>query len=156
MTVDAKDFKDAMSRFASGVTVVTVEHGGEVHGITVSAFISVSLAPPLILVSIDRKAGLHDLIAGAERFTVSMLAADQVDVSNYYAGWRKPEQTVELARTERGSAVVAGALGWIECTQFNAVDGGDHTLFLGRVEAVTTRDGEPLIYFRSRYRALIE
>ncbi|MDP2306041.1 MAG: flavin reductase family protein [Pseudomonadota bacterium] len=156
MPVEPKDFKDAMSRFASGVTVVTVEQGAEVYGITVSAFISVSIAPPLILVSIDKRAACHDAIARAERFAVSVLAAGQVDISNYYAGWRQPGQTVELTRTERGLPVVPGALAWVECAMFNAVEGGDHTLFLGRVEGLTTRDGEPLIYFRSRYRALTD
>lgn len=156
MNVDAKHFKDAMSRFASGVTVVTVEQAGEVHGITVSGFISVSIEPPLILVSIDKRPGFHDVIGRADRFTVSVLAAGHLDVSNYYAGWRQPGQTVALDRTEHGGHVVPEALAWIECSVFNAVEAGDHTLFLGRVEALTTRDGEPLIYFRSRYRVLFE
>ncbi|MDP2315812.1 MAG: flavin reductase family protein [Pseudomonadota bacterium] len=164
MPVDAKAFKDALSRFASGVTVVTAEDTAgaaagavpEVVGITVSAFISVSIEPPLILVSIDKRAKSNEAIARAGRFAVSVLAAGQEAVSNYYAGWRQPDQVVELARPDMGTPVVAGALAWIDCSVYQAVEAGDHTLYLGRVEGLTTRDGEPLIYFRSRYRALAE
>lgn len=154
MSVDPKAFKDALSRLASGVTVVTVEEAGEVLGITVSAFISVSLEPPLVLASIDKRAKSHDAFARVERFGVSVLAAGQDALSNYYAGWRQPGQEVELARSERGLAMVPGALAWIECALHAAVDAGDHTLYIGRVEGVTTNDGDPLVYFRGRYRAL--
>ena len=154
MPVDVNSYKDALSRFASGVTVVTVEEDGEVHGITVSAFISVSLTPPLILVSIEKRAKSHDVLARVGRFAVSVLGAGQEAVSNYYAGWRQPGQVVELARPDMGTPVVADALAWIDCSLHEAVDAGDHTLYLGHVEGLTTRDGEPLIYFRSRYRAL--
>ncbi len=154
MPVDVNSYKDALSRFASGVTVVTVEEAGEVHGITVSAFISVSLTPPLILVSIDKRAKSHDVLARVGRFAVSVLGAGQEAVSNYYAGWRQPGQVVELARPDMGTPVVADALAWIDCSLHEAVDAGDHTLYLGHVQGLTTRDGEPLIYFQSRYRAL--
>ncbi len=154
MSVDAKAFKDALSRFASGVTVVTVEDGGEVLGITVSAFISVSLAPPLVLVSVDKRAKSHDAFARVGRFAVSVLAAGQDAISNYYAGWKQPGQTVELARPDMGTPVVPDALAWIDCSLHAAVEAGDHTLFIGRVEGLTVRDGDPLLYFRGRYREL--
>ena len=156
MSVDAKTFKDALSRFPSGVTVVTAEESGEVHGITVSAFLSVSLDPPLILVSIDKRAKSHDVFGRVGRFAVSVLATGQEAVSNYYAGWRQPGQVVELARPDMSTPVVPDALAWIDCALHQAVDAGDHTLYIGQVEGVTTRDGEPLIYFRGRYRAFAD
>ena len=106
MSVDAKAFKDALSRFASGVTVVTVEEGGEVLGITVSAFLSVSLDPPLVLVSIDKRARSHEAFGRVGRYAVSVLAAGQDAISNYYAGWKQPGQTVDLVRPEGGTPVV--------------------------------------------------
>jgi len=156
MPVDAKAFKDALARFPSGVTVVTVQEGEDVHGITVSAFLSVSLSPPLILVSIDKRAKSHDVIPRVGRFAVSILAEGQDPVSNYFAGYKQPDQTVELARPDMGSPVVPDALAWIDCSLHQVVDGGDHTLYIGQVEGVTTRDGAPLIYYRGRYRALTE
>lgn len=156
MPVDAKAFKDALARFPSGVTVVTVEEAGEVHGITVSAFLSVSLSPPLILVSIDKRAKSHDVIPRVGRFAVSVLAEGQDPVSNYFAGYKQPDQVVELARPDMGTPVVPDALAWIDCSLHQVVDGGDHTLYIGQVEGVTTRDGAPLIYYRGRYRALTE
>jgi len=156
MPVDAKAFKDALARFPSGVTVVTVQEGEEVHGITVSAFLSVSLSPPLILVSIDKRARSHDVIPRVGRFAVSILAEGQDPVSNYFAGYKQPDQVVELARPDMGTPVVPDALAWIDCSLHQVVDGGDHTLYIGQVEGVTTRDGAPLIYYRGRYRALTE
>ena len=154
MPVDPKSYKDALGRFASGVTVVTVEHAGEVVGITVSAFLSVSLDPPLVLVSIDKRARAHAALAAAPGFAVSLLAAGQEGVSNYFAGWKQPGQVVDLARTDRGAAVVPDALAWLECTLHQAVEAGDHTLYLGLVEAITVRDADPLLYFRGKYRAI--
>lgn len=151
MPVDAKTFKDALSRFPSGVTVVTLKDGEEVHGITVSAFISVSLEPPLILVSIDKRSKLHDTFGRLGRFAVSILRNDQSAVSNYYAGWRQPGQTVDLAHTPNGHPVVAGAIAWIECALEESIESGDHTLFIGLVENASTHDGEPLLYFRGKY-----
>lgn len=155
MSVDAKAFKDALSRFASGVTVVTVPDGEETLGITVSAFLSVSLDPPLVLVSIDKRARSHDAFVRAGRYAVSVLAAGQDPISNYFAGWKHPDQTVDLARPEGGVPVVPDALAALQCSLDRAVDAGDHTLFLGRVEHVTVRDGDPLLYFRGRYRAVV-
>jgi flavin reductase (DIM6/NTAB) family NADH-FMN oxidoreductase RutF len=155
MSVDPKSFKDALGRFASGVTVVTVEEAGETLGITVSAFISVSLEPPLVLVSIDKRARAHAALAAASRFSVSLLAAGQEPISNFYAGWRQPDQVVELTRSERGAPVVPGAAAWLDCEMFQAVEAGDHTLYLGRVVGVAVHDAEPLVYFRGKYRSLV-
>jgi flavin reductase (DIM6/NTAB) family NADH-FMN oxidoreductase RutF len=156
MPVDAKSFKDALSRFPSGVTVVTVEDADEVLGITVSAFLSVSLDPPLVLVSIDRRARSHDVFARAERFAVSVLGVGQEAVSNFYAGYKQPGQTVDLVRPDGAVPVVPEAVVWLQCALHAAVPAGDHTLYIGRVDGVTVREGEPLLYFRGRYRTFAE
>jgi flavin reductase (DIM6/NTAB) family NADH-FMN oxidoreductase RutF len=152
--VAPRAFKDALSRFASGVTVVTVEDAGEVLGITVSAFSSVSLDPPLVLVAINGRAPVHAALPRVGRFAVSVLAQGQDAVSNHYAGYRQPGVVPELARSDVGPPVVAGALAWLVCSLHAAVGAGDHTLFIGRVEHLSSNDGEPLVYFKGKYRAL--
>ena len=150
--VEPADFRNALSRFGSGVTVITIPSAGEPHsvrGVTASAFLSVSLSPPLVLVSIDQKARAHEPFLAAERYGVSILAAGQEDVSNHFAG-RNPDLTPEFAELG-GFTVVAGACANLLCRVYERHPAGDHTLFIGEVEAVTTRDLEPLLYYRGRY-----
>lgn len=150
--VEPADFRNALSRFGSGVTVITIPNELEPHGvrgITASAFLSVSLSPPLVLVSIDQKARAHAPFLTAGRYGVSILAAGQEDVSNHFAG-RNPDLTPEFADLG-GFTVVAGACANLVCRVFERHPAGDHTLFIGEVEAVTTRDLEPLLYYRGRY-----
>ena len=150
--VEPADFRNALSRFGSGVTVITIPSVDEPHGvraITASAFLSVSLSPPLVLVSIDQKARAHEPFLAAERYGVSILAAGQEDVSNHFAG-RNHDLTPEFAELG-GFTVVEGACANLICRVFERHPAGDHTLFIGEVEAVTTRDLEPLLYYRGRY-----
>lgn len=154
--LDASAFKRAMGSFASGVTVVTAVRDGQVHGITVSAFVSVSLDPPLVLVSIGNRANAHGVLRTTDRFAVSVLAADQQAVSDHFA-WRKVEGLAPLEDDPEGVPTVAGALAVVQCVLHDAVEAGDHTLFLGRVVAARTRDdGAPLVYWRGRYRGVTE
>lgn len=150
--VEPADFRNALSRFGSGVTVITIPSEGEPQGvraITASAFLSVSLSPPLVLVSIDQKARAHEPFLTAERYGVSILAAEQEDVSNHFAG-----RNLALTPTFTdlgGFTVVAGACANLVCRVFERHPAGDHTLFIGEVEAVKVSDLEPLLYYRSRY-----
>lgn len=159
MTVDKETFKDLMSRFPAGVTVVTTDHDGTRHGLTVSAFASVSLSPPLILVSVDRDAFSHDLIADSKRFGVSFLADDQEALSNRFAGMHDVDDRFEEVPTstlETGAPLLDDAVAWIDCTVHEAVPAGDHTVFLGRVEALKLRDADarPLVYWKRGYFGL--
>ena len=150
--VEPADFRNALSRFGSGVTVITIPSEGELHGVrgvTASAFLSVSLSPPLVLVSINQKARAHEPLLAAERYGVSILAAGQEDVSNHFAG-RNPDLTPEFADLG-GLTVIAGACANLVCRVFERHPAGDHTLFIGEVEAVKTSDLEPLLYYRGRY-----
>lgn len=150
--VEAALFRNALSRFASGVTVVTIPDESELHGvrgITASAFLSVSLSPPLVLVSIDQKARAHRPFLTAERYGVSILAAGQEGVSNHFAG-RNPGLTPEFAELG-GYTVVAGACAQLACRVYERHPAGDHTLFIGEVEAVRTFEQEPLLYHRGHY-----
>jgi len=151
MSVDDALFKLAMSHFASGVTVVTTEHDGKPYGMTVASFASLSLHPPLVLVCIEKAVKTHDAIAASGKFGVSILKSDQSDVSGRFAS--KSDDKFSGVNLVSGSVpLIAGALTTLECTLANQLPGGDHSIFVGEVVAVTTSEGAPLVYYRAAYR----
>jgi flavin reductase (DIM6/NTAB) family NADH-FMN oxidoreductase RutF len=155
MPVTDADFRLAMSHFASGVTIVTTEHDGKPFGMTVASFASLSLHPPLVLVCIEKNVKTHDAITSAGRFAVSILGADQTDLSNRFASRIDDKfEGVAVDRGELGIPMIAGALTSLECYLHAQLAGGDHTIFVGEVEAIRTRPGAPLLYFRSGYREI--
>lgn len=149
MPLDPLQFRQTLGRWASGVTVVSCDHGPERRGMTASAFISVSLTPPLILVSVDHRAGMHATLQQAERFGVSILAREQEWLSNHFAG--RPGDAEVPWELLGGVPVLGGALAALACRKANAVEAGDHTLFIGEVEGSVLGEGEPLLYFAGRY-----
>jgi len=160
MSISQSDFRKAMGSFATGVTVITVDHEGEVHGMTANAFTSVSLDPLLVLVCVDHRARTHAHLHAKKRFGVNVLAEGQRAISEYYA---RPTLTHEHAeheagarfeRTSHGTPVLHGALAYLECRLRSAQDAGDHTIFIAEVEDVVVREGDPLLYFRSTYRTI--
>lgn len=155
--VDPAAFRRALGSFASGVTVVTALRDAEVAGITVSAFSSVSLDPPLVLVCVGNRANFHGVLRTTSRFAVSLLGGDQERASNYYAGRREEGWAPPLEQPEGGVPVLGGALATLQCDVHDAVEMGDHTVFFGRVTSISVRDGgEPLAYWRGRYRRLAD
>lgn len=149
-----------MGSFATGVTVITVDHEGEVHGMTANAFTSVSLDPLLVLVCVDHKARTHAHLHAKKRFGVNVLAENQRSISEYYAlptqTHRHAEQEAgaKFDRTPHGTPVLHGALAYLECRLHTAQDAGDHTIFIAEVEDVVVRGGDPLLYFRGAYREI--
>lgn len=155
MPVDDAQFKLAMSHFASGVTVVTTEQGGTAYGMTVAAFSSLSLHPPLVLVCIEKSVRTHEAIAAAGKFGVSILNAEQADVSNRFASRGEDKFSgIATHRGESGIPLIDGAITTLECTVREQLPGGDHSVFVGEVVAIETAEGAPLVYFRSGYREL--
>ncbi len=156
MPIDEAAFKSAMSHFASGVTVVTTEHEGRLYGMTVASFASLSLRPPLVLICIEKTVKTHDAIAAAGKFGVSILRADQADVSSRFAS--RTEDKFSGVEITRGGTLdvplIAGALTTIECEVYDQLPGGDHSIFVGRVVDAQMREGIPLLYFRSGYREM--
>lgn len=144
--------RSCLGRFATGVAVVTFDAPDGRHGITVSSFTSVSLVPPLVLVSVAKTARSHDLLR--ERpFTVNVLGAEQEALARRFAGGAG----FEPAWIEGGHAPrLAGVLAHLECTPWRAYDGGDHTLFLGQVVGFDFRDGDALAFLTSRFTILAE
>jgi len=157
MSVTSSDFRRAMGSFSTGVTVITVDQQGEVHGMTANAFTAVSLDPVLVLVCVDQRARTHAHLHARKRFGVNVLRNDQKAISEYYARSTETPQHAEEAgarfeRTAHGTPVLQGALAYLECRLHTAQPAGDHTIFIAEVEEVMVRDGEPLLYFRSQYR----
>jgi flavin reductase (DIM6/NTAB) family NADH-FMN oxidoreductase RutF len=157
------DFRRALGRFASGVTVIATCHGDILHGMTANAFASVSLDPLLVLVCVDREAGMHLLLPQTERFAVSILSADQEEQSVWFASPRRPTGTDQFDGVDwspapvTGCPVLAGSLAWVDCRVVAVHDGGDHTIFVGEVLATGVAEGEdPLVYWGSAYRRLAD
>jgi flavin reductase (DIM6/NTAB) family NADH-FMN oxidoreductase RutF len=156
MPIDADTFRAALGRFASGVTVVTTrDEGGRDHGMTVSAFCSVSLDPPLVLACIGHDASMHGVVRHADRFGVSILAVGQEPLARRFADQRSDRfDGVGYARGKLGVALLDDALAHLECTLVDRRDAGDHTIVVGRVEAATCYQGRPLVYYRGGYTQL--
>jgi len=174
-SIDPRLFRDVLGRFATGVTVVTVraphDTAGEpaalraspdetiapatVHGMTVNAFMSVSLDPPLVAIGIDRKAKALAALLTTDRFGISVLEESQRGLSDQFAGRPVPQQHDPFVSLD-GFPVVTGALAQIVCRRWRTMEAGDHTLFVGEVEALRHDTGDPLLYFGGRYRALLD
>lgn len=154
MPVDAASFRLALSQFATGVAVVlTRDAAGAPAGLTVNAFSSVSLDPPLVLVCVAARADAHDAMAQSGIFGVSVLSATQEDVSRRFA-WRGPEkfEGFVLEHGETGALLVPGAVAHLECAVVGAHRAGDHTIYVGEIRVLRASPGPPLLYHRGAYR----
>ncbi len=160
MSLSQAKFRSAMGCFATGVTIVTVDLDGEVHGMTANAFASVSLDPLLLLVCVDRSARTHAHLHTKKRFGINILAEDQRIVSEYYARpvyaheHAEAEAGARFDRTAMGTPILHGALAYLECRLQSAQEAGDHSIFIAEVEDVVVREGDPLLFFRSNYRKI--
>ena len=154
--ISKNEFRQALGRFASGVTVVTAKDAdGKLHGITVSAFCSVSLEPPLILVCIDKNTGSHRALLETDSFVVNILRADQQHISNQFAAYLPDKFAgIKYSLGIDDLPVLEDALANLECRLINSHPNGDHTIFVGRIERATINDGAPLVYFHGNYRRL--
>src|SRR5690242_5026159 len=159
MSTTQEQFRRAMAAFATGVTVITVDDNGRVHGMTANAFTSVSLEPQLVLVCVDHKAQTHAHLTARKRFGINVLAVGQAAISEHYANPERQPSGAEQAgarfdRTPHRTPVLHGALAYLECRLQDARVAGDHTIFIAEVEDIVVRTGEPLIFFGSEYHAV--
>jgi flavin reductase (DIM6/NTAB) family NADH-FMN oxidoreductase RutF len=149
-------FRRTLGMFATGVTVLTTRVAEQLHGMTANAFMSVSLSPPLVLISIDRRARMGALMHEGTRFGVSVLEARQTGLSDRFAGRVAddvPEPTFELVHE---TPLVEGALAHLVARVVRSYWGGDHSLFLGQVEFARYGEGRPLLFHGGRYERLVE
>ena len=152
--VDAAQFRRVMGRFASGLTVVTAEASGEIRGMTASAFMSGSLDPPIIVISVARKARMHDHLLAAGRFGVNILCADQRDIATHFAGRPVGRSRRDVRGSGTGSPCSSRARRSITATIEATHACGDHTIFLGRILTLTADEQPPLLYHAGQFRVL--
>jgi flavin reductase (DIM6/NTAB) family NADH-FMN oxidoreductase RutF len=151
--IDADTYRSVLGRFASGVTIVTARNAaGEDHGMTVSAFCSVSLSPPMVLVCVDHSAELHALLAPGEHFGVSILSQAMEAHSRRFADARMDRfDGIGYVRGECGVVLIEDALAHLECRVAQQYPAGDHTIFVADVVRARALQGEPLLYYRGGY-----
>ncbi len=155
--VDAARFRDALSRFASGVTVVTVGTEEVLHGMTASAFASVSLEPPRVLVCLDKASTTNAMLKTIGSFAVNVLSSGQEETARAFAAsGRKPFDRLPHRRGATGAPLLDDAIATIECRVVDRIEGGDHDIILGEVVDCEARAGQPLLYFDRGYRSLSE
>ena len=152
--------REAMRQWATGVTVVSSLHNGVRHGMTVSSFTSISLEPPIVLISLSRDTRTHDLVQRSGIFGVTLLNQSQHEISDRFAGRTADDQDrfadLETFVLHTGAPFLYGGLSYLDCVVTASQDIGDHTLFIGQVIALQVEpDGAPLIYYNRDYRRLM-
>ena len=151
--VDPMELRRTCAAFGTGVTVITARHGGSDYGMTANAFMSVSLDPPLIVVSVNRRARILGKIEAAGTYAVSVLAEQMEPVAMHFAG--KPRQDLgNLFEDFGGLPVVRGAIGYFAARLHQTVLAGDHVMFIGAVEKIARREGRPLIFHDGAFGGL--
>ncbi len=149
-TLDTQLFRKTLGRFASSVCVITVAYQEHVHGMTANAFMSVSLHPPLVLISVGHSAQMYKLLALDTRYGVSMLSEDQEGLSRHFGG--RPMDGLEITfLQEKGVPLLKGAMAHLVAHVVDVHQAGDHTLFIGEVEYMRVGHGSPLLFYAGSY-----
>lgn len=149
-------FRHACGQFATGVAVATAsDESGAPHGLTINSFTSVSMSPPLVLICIDYRAQVLQVFLRSQHYGVNMLRENQQEISNRFA-YRAEDRFsgVGWKRGQTGVPLIEGSLASLECATRQIIEGGDHTILLAEVVAVHTHNGDPLLYFNSRYHKI--
>ena len=155
--ISSEEFKAGMSRWTTGVTVVTARDGGRVHGMTVSDFTGVSLSPPLVLVCAGRDTITREVIAAGRCFAVHVLSAEQEELSNRFASKEFEHERfdgLEIQTGATGAPLLSGAVAVFDCRLESSFEVGDHEVYVGQVEELIIHDREPLVYQGGRYDRL--
>jgi flavin reductase (DIM6/NTAB) family NADH-FMN oxidoreductase RutF len=156
MAIEAQELRRVMGHFATGVSVITTQDkDGAPQGLTANAFMSLSLDPPLIIISVDKKATCYGCFEPANYFTVNFLSEDQEDISRRFAT-KGADKFADLKwhAGGNGAAVIAGNLGYVECSITACHEGGDHTIVVGEILNVAANGERPLLFFKGKYQRL--
>ena len=161
MTVEPDLIRQAMRFWATGVTIVTAAHAGVQHGMTVSSFTSISITPPQVLVSVAHNTRTYELIKHSQHFGVTILDANQQEISDRFAGRANPSEDVdrlaglETIKLVSGTPLLKQGLAQFDCHVLTTVDSGTNTLFIGEVLAIqAAAEGNPLIYYNRGYQKI--
>lgn len=148
---DAGVFRQTLGRFATGVTVITTMDKESVHGMTANAFCSVSLEPPLVLISIGKHSQMHRLLAQSRRYAVSILSKDQEELAQHFGGHSQEGPPVPFV-WHGGYPLIKGAIAYLACQIIDVHPAGDHTLYIGQVEHLGSGEEQaPLLYYSGKY-----
>jgi flavin reductase (DIM6/NTAB) family NADH-FMN oxidoreductase RutF len=148
-----REFRNTVGRFATGVTVVTALENGKAHGVTANAFVSVSLDPPLVLVSLNNQSHMRHILPAAGRFGVSVLAEDQRPLSDHFAGIQTDAVEIQF-KNRAGAPLLEGAVAHFAVRIVDIYPAGDHTLFVGKVQYFEHREDKPLLFYAGKYQQL--
>ncbi len=154
-TDTVNEFRRTLGMFATGVAIVTTRLGEQVHGMTANAFMSVSLRPPLVLISIDRRARMHALLNEGVRYGISVLADGQERLSDHFAGRVSDEEVEARFEVVSDTPLVEGAIAQLVARVARSYWGGDHSLFVGQVEYARHAGGQPLLVHGGKYEQLL-
>ncbi len=153
MAIDSMLQRQVMGRFATGVTLLTTRFDEGVLGMTANAVMSLSLDPPLIVVSVEKKNSMHECLIQGKCFALNMLRADQEEISRRFAiSGPKDFSGLRLTAAETGAPILVDAIAFVDCKLVEILSGGDHDMFVGEPVAGEVRDGEPLIFYGGEYR----
>lgn len=156
MAIDAQELRRVMGHFATGVTVITTkDKSGAPNGLTANAFMSLSLEPPLVIISVDKKATCYPCFELENGFTVNFLSEDQEEISRRFAT-KGADKFADLKWRPgaNGAALIEGVLGSVECKINECYDGGDHTIVVGEILSVAANGDRPLLFFKGKYQRL--
>ncbi|HVM18336.1 MAG TPA: flavin reductase family protein [Egibacteraceae bacterium] len=161
--ISPEEYRRTIGMFATGVTVVSTNVDGVLHGMTANAFASVSLDPLLVLICVDREASMHGLLPAAQGFAVTILAAEQEHLSAWFASSDRPRGEGQFADIDwdpapvTGSPVLCDGVAYVDCRVTERHEGGDHSIFMGEVVdlGVLRPDADPLLFYGGRYRRLV-
>lgn len=151
--MDERLFRDAMGKFATGITIVSINDNNEYKGMTVNAFMSISLDPKLIAVSIDENAGMYEKLKNTTKFGVSMLKEEQKDLSMIFARQKEQDREIEfIVRDE--VPVIKDALATLSCEVDQKVKAGDHLILIAKVTEISIQQGSPILFYGGKYRTI--
>jgi flavin reductase (DIM6/NTAB) family NADH-FMN oxidoreductase RutF len=153
--IDAREFRTALGRFATGVTVITALENGKPHGMTANGFVSVSLDPPLVLVSVDNRCRMRRILPAVGRFGVSVLAEHQRPLSDHFAGIQADDFEIQF-EDRAGVTLLEGAVARFAARIVHIYPVGDHTLFVGEVEYFEHHQERPLLFYAGKYQQLLK
>ena len=155
MAFDPMLQRQIMGRFATGVTVVTTRYGDQISGMTANAVMSLSLDPPLIVVSVDRQSNMHGHLTQGQCYAINVLRHDQEEISRRFAKpGPKDFSGIELTVAETGAPIFVDALAYVDCRVVDVAAAGDHDMFIGEPIGGETYDGQPLIFYSGQYAQL--
>lgn len=148
-----REFRNSCGKFATGIVIITTEHDGIVHGMTANGFMSISLDPTLVLISIDNNKKMNALLKSSKKYAISILAHHQEQWSRHFAGAPQEDFAVDFLDFN-GVKVIPGAAAYFEASVVSMHQEGDHTLFVGHVNHFESNDQDPILFYKGSYKQL--